>query len=157
MISINLYEILFQALNFLILLYLLRRYLTKPLSKFINDRQERISSRLEKAEQLEAKAAQLQEEQETLIKQAHLEAREIRRKAQDAVQVERASVIAKAKEDADRLCSDARKELDREYEAAKKKLTQDNLALAVKLAGKLIEKNLDEKEAEQLIQARTDD
>ena len=43
MISINIYEIIMQMVNFLILLYLLNRFLIKPLSEFIEKRSSAVS------------------------------------------------------------------------------------------------------------------
>ena len=84
MISINLYEIAFQIINFLILLYLLNRFLTKPLSQFLTNRSESIKQNIEAAESSRTDAEKILKEQKELLKQAHQESQEIRKKAEES-------------------------------------------------------------------------
>lgn len=79
-----------QIINFLILLWLLKRFLYKPIINAMNEREERILHRLREAEQAQLdaereaqefrqKSAELENRRESLIKDARSEAERVRK------------------------------------------------------------------------------
>ena len=65
--------ILWTAITFLILLYILRKYAWKPILKAVTDRENSIESALLKADAVREEMARLTNENEALLKQARAE------------------------------------------------------------------------------------
>ena len=155
MISINLYELLFQVLNFVILLYLLRRFMAKPLREFIQARAKSIQSDIDSAAQKEAEASKLLADQSAQVKSAYQEAQDIRNNAAESAKKEREQVMAQAQADAEQLIAQAKKEIEQETLAAKESLKKDVLTLTVQLSEKLIGRSIDAEDADRIIQTQT--
>ncbi len=151
MVSINLYEIIFQWVNFLILLYLLHRFASKPLSAFLKNRADGIQHDIEQSQKNKEKTELALAEQKEILKNAHQDAQEIRKKAEASAKSELSLATEKAKEEANNLMESARKEVELEYTKAQQTLTKDVAALSIKLSEKLIQKNINEKENDALL------
>jgi F-type H+-transporting ATPase subunit b len=96
-ISINIYEIIMQMVNFLILLYLLNRFLIKPLSEFVESRSAGIKSDIDNAKKNKNDSQALLDEQKQLLNDARQEAKSIREKAEQSSVVERDQILQNAK------------------------------------------------------------
>ena len=86
MISINPYEIILQIINFGILYWLLKKFLAKPMAKFLSDRSNLIKHNIETSELNKKKSEELLAQQKETLKSAQVEAQTIRKKAEDAAQ-----------------------------------------------------------------------
>jgi len=111
--SIN-WTLLFSVVNFVILLYLLRRLLFKPALEFLDRRREQIASRIQAAQTAESEARELVEVREAELQQARERAEEIlaatRRDAESMIDQAKQA----AKIDADRILSDGKHRLEQE-------------------------------------------
>lgn len=143
MISINLYEITLQVLNLLILIYFINKLLAKPLSSFLESRTEKIKKSIEDSEQAKAKGEALISEQKKILKDAQLEAKEIREKASEAALKEKENLKNSAKEEANNLIEKAKQQINQEVKLAKQTLKSKSVETAVMLTEKLINKNID--------------
>lgn len=63
-----------QIVNFLVLLYILKRFLYKPILKVLADRKEKITQSLKNAEEIEKRLLQTGLDREKKLKEASLEA-----------------------------------------------------------------------------------
>ncbi|MDO8498411.1 MAG: F0F1 ATP synthase subunit B [bacterium] len=81
-----------QVVNFLILLFILKRFLYKPLLKALDQRKQRIADSLRNAEEIEKRLEQTTKEREERLKKASREAEEI---------------LAEAAKTADRIVAEA--------------------------------------------------
>ncbi len=59
-----------QVVNFLILLYILKRFLYKPILKVLNERKNKIADSLKNAEEIERKLVEISEEEQKRIAKA---------------------------------------------------------------------------------------
>jgi len=112
--------ILWTAITFLILLYILRKYAWKPILQAVTDRENSIESALLKADAVREEMARLTNENEALLKQARAE--------RDAIIAEgtkvKNQIISEAKES-------AQKEGARQVELARQEInTQKAIAIA---------------------------
>ena len=155
MISINLYEIVFQIINFLILLYLLNRFLTKPLSEFLEKRKSTIKKNLETAENNKKEADQILKEQKDLLKQAHQDSKEIRQKAENSAKEELQSALTKAKQESAKLIESTKKEIDLEYKRAEKSLKDVTASLSVKISERILQKEISTSDNSKIIEELT--
>ncbi len=136
MVEINIYEIIMQVINFLLLLYILKRFLYAPLQKFMDDRQAAISNDLGNAEKNRLEAEKLLEEQKHLLREAKQESLKIREEAEADARQERDEIIKETKEKAQSILKENQDQLASEMEKMKVSLV-DYLA---ETTGALVEK-----------------
>ncbi len=92
-----------QVINFLILVWLLRRYLYKPVLAAIDAREQKIAAKIRDAEAQETKAKAAGEELRKRNEAFDQERDGLMRKATDAAAAERQRLIASARQDSDLL------------------------------------------------------
>lgn len=136
---------------FLILYYLLNRYAFGPLFSIMEQRREHVLSEVQTAEKNRAESAKLMEEQKAAIQEARKEAYEIIEQSRVTSAKQTDEAIRTAKEEAARLKEDALKEIVSEKRKAIAELRGEVSGMSVAIASKIIEKQVDEKTQEQLI------
>ncbi|HEY1296906.1 MAG TPA: F0F1 ATP synthase subunit delta [Chloroflexota bacterium] len=138
MLNIELSTIIFQIINFLILLVVLTRFLYQPVMRTVRQRQEEIAARLRDADQRTADADAERERLRHAIEDANLQAEQLLFRARADASIERARLIDGARNDAARYREEAQRamqELEREELA---RLETRIRATAVTMAGSLI-------------------
>lgn len=151
MISINLYEIFMQMVNFLILLYLLNKFLLRPLSAFIENRTLTIKNDLEDASKNKSDSENLLEEQKQLLSNARKEAKTIREKAEESSKAERNRVLAETNKEAENMISRAKDEMDLTIKKLKNELLTEVGELSVDLAEKILSRSINEKDKKEIV------
>lgn len=127
-----------QTVNVLILIWILARFLFKPVAKIIDERQAAAHVALDEARAArgEAQAARDAAMAETAeISRARAE---LLAQAQDAAKREREHLLATARAEAEKARAETRAELDRMRETAKTAMTDEASALAAEIAGRLV-------------------
>ncbi len=135
--------IIWTVVIFVILLALLWRLGYPALLKMVEERERRIQKQLEDAERANAEAQRLLEEHKKQIAAARNEAQEILAKAKSVSEKERATLLAKAREEYDALLNRARKDIDAEKDKAIQALRREAVDLSIAAASRVIEANLD--------------
>ncbi|HVA76908.1 MAG TPA: F0F1 ATP synthase subunit B [Candidatus Binataceae bacterium] len=128
-----------QAVNFLVLVWLLKRFLFKPVAAIIAQRKDEISRALADAESLRQRAEQARKDFES--RQAEIEAgrQEIIDRARAQIGDERARMIEDARADIEKLKAAARTRVDEERETAAREVFARSIQIAVRLAQRLLE------------------
>jgi F-type H+-transporting ATPase subunit b len=145
--------ILWTTLNFAILLWVLHRFLYKPLIATISAREEHIEETLKKAAADRTEAERLRVEFESRINEAHRDAQDIVLKATRAASATREQIESDARSRASELLENATKTIEREKAKALAELRAEVANLAVAVASKVIEKNLDNAEQKRLAES----
>jgi F-type H+-transporting ATPase subunit b len=101
--SVNWFTVIAQVLNFLILVWLLKRYLYKPILKAIDERETKIKSQIEDAEKKEADAKKEREEFAKKNEDFEKQKKELMDKALEEIKTKRESLLDTAKKDAEEL------------------------------------------------------
>jgi F-type H+-transporting ATPase subunit b len=143
-------EFLWTLLNFAVLLWGLYKLLYKPLLGAISARENEIESALKKAAEDRAEAERLRKEFESQISNAQREAQEIINKAVKNATATKEQIEADARAKASEMLENATKTIEREKNKALAELRQEVANLAIAVAGKVIEKNLDTAEQKRL-------
>ncbi|WP_068114756.1 F0F1 ATP synthase subunit B family protein [Tropicimonas marinistellae] len=127
-----------QTINVLILIWILARFLFRPVTKIIADRQAAAHAALDEAQQVRDAARAARDE-------ANAEAAEISRtraalleKAQDEATQAREKLLATVRIEAERARADTRAELEQMRGTAKTALAEDAAALAADIAARLM-------------------
>lgn len=145
--------LIWTVINFAILLFVLWKFLYKPLLAAISSREEQIESSLKKAAHDRAEAERMRTEFEYRITEAHRESQEIVSKATKTANTAREQIEAEARARAAELLENATRTIEREKQKALSELRAEVANLAVAVAGKVIEKNLDNDEQRRLAES----
>lgn len=144
------HEIFWTLVNFTVLLAVLYKFLYKPLLGAISEREEQIESALKKAATDRTEAERLRKDFELKIAEAHREAQEIVAKANKTATTVKEEIEGDARARASEILENATKTIEREKMKALAELRAEVANLAIAVAGKVIEKNLDTTEQRRL-------
>ncbi|SFE61273.1 ATP synthase F0 subcomplex B subunit [Alteribacillus iranensis] len=145
-------DTIFSLVMFLILLLLLRKFAWGPMMNMMKEREEHVASEIETAENSRKEAEKYLEEQKKEVEKARQEAQSIIETAKKTSEVQGEEIIAQSRREAERVKESALAEISREKEQAVAELREQVGSLSVMIATKIIEKELDEKQQEQLIE-----
>jgi F-type H+-transporting ATPase subunit b len=140
-----------QIINFLILVAILSKFAYKPLMNMLAERQAKIQSNLDSAEQERLAAEQLKQEYLTQMAEARVQAQTIMEKATKLAEQTKEEILQQAREESARLLKNTRDEIAREREQAMQEFKGEIVTLAVAAATKIIAKNLDEQANAKLV------
>lgn len=143
--------LLMQIAATIILFVVLRHFLFKPVSKFLNDRREKIQNDLTEAKSEREEAADLKRQYEMKIEAAKKEAQEILESARVRGEEMKEEIIAKAKKEAENIMERTNKEIERQRQKAIDDLKTEVVTIAMMAASKVIDKNLDENAHREMI------
>lgn len=141
--------------TFLILSVVLYKFAWTPILKALDDREELLRRAVENADKIKAELDQLHQTRNQFIHEAEEKARNIISEAKQAGTQLSQVIQNKAKEEASILLENTRRDLKEEVAKAKIILREESAQIAVELAGKLIEKNLDTESNRKLIHKLT--
>ena len=141
--------------TFLILSAVLYKFAWAPILKALDEREGLLRRSVENADKIKAELDQLHQTRNQFIHEAEEKARNIISEAKQAGTQISQVIQKKAKEEASILLENTRRDLKEEVAKAKIILREESARIAVELAGKLIEKNLDTESNRKLIHKLT--
>jgi F-type H+-transporting ATPase subunit b len=150
--GVDLPKLLFQVINFLLLLYLLNRFLFKPVLKLLDERETRIRKGLEDAEAAAHERELAKAEREAAMDEARKEAQVMIARATKIADDSRAEILAEAKAQAEKVTSRAREEITAEKERAMSELRATVADLALEAAGRLVRSEMDTPTQRRLVE-----
>ena len=140
--------IIWTAVSFAILLFLLKKFAWKPILAAVNAREESISNALNSAEEAKKEMANLTSANEKLLKEAREERDLMLKDARET----KAQIVAQAKEKAveegDKLIATAKEVIETEKKAAVAEIKNQVAVLSIDIAEKIVKGELstDEKQ-----------
>ena len=135
---------IWTLVTFLVLLVLLAKFAFKPIAQALDRRGQTIKSSLDEAEKSRAEAKQMMADYQKQLAEARSEAKKVIDESKALGENVRKEVVAKAQEEAGALMQRAREEIVREKEKSLQELKDTVASLSVQIAGKVIEKQVDE-------------
>ncbi len=141
----------FTVLNILILYFLLKKILFKPVSKHMQTRSLKIKEALDMAEEAKAKVAAMEAEHQAKLKEIKDEGIALMSTYEQKAKNEYDAIIAKAKQDSAVLVENTRGELEVEKERLMASLKEEVADLVLEASEKILNKNLDSKTNKELI------
>ncbi len=145
MLNVNPWDILWTVINLLVFFLLLRRFLFKPVTKIIDEREAKIRSDIENAEKKLAEAETTKAEYDGRLAAADEEAGKIIATAKKRAEKQGEEIVAGAEEEAAELLAGARKTIERERGEAVEAAREEIAELAVMAASQVLARNIDEK------------
>lgn len=139
-------------LTFLLLVFVLAKFAWKPLLKMLQDREDMVRSSLEDAEKAKSELERLNEESEAIMAKARSEAQSILADGKAAAEKVKDDIIAKSKEQANKIREDAGNQIQVEKDKAISEIKKEVVNLTLLVAEKLIQKNLSDADNKSLIE-----
>ena len=156
-LTVDPYWILVSLVQFLILYWLLRRFLWGPVTRALESRAEKIREGLDLAEQAKQDRERLKEEVERLLSQARREAGEIADRTTEAAEAAAADVRAKALVEADRIREKGRVDARSLHDQALAQLRSEVASMVVLAASRLLGREISVDQHRALIEQSLSD
>lgn len=144
-------SLIVQAINFLILLFVLQRLLYKPFLAKMGERTAAIQKSLDEAQAARAEATRQQEENETRLRAAHAEAAAIRAQAMKEAAEEQKRLVEAARAESQRLVESAKAQMDADVRRAREELRREVADLATAVAEKLVRRSLRDEDHRRIV------
>jgi F-type H+-transporting ATPase subunit b len=156
-LTVQPYWVLVAIVQFLILFFLLQRFLWGPIQKTLQARADRIREGLENAEAAKREREQMKTEVERLLAEARREAAAIAERATKAAEAAAAQIRAEAKAEGDRLRERAKADAEQLHQQALSQLRAEVASMAVLAASKILGKEVDASTHRALIERSLDE
>jgi F-type H+-transporting ATPase subunit b len=131
-------EVVLGLVAFLLLLYVMWKYVTPRFEQVYTERTEQIEGGIARAEAAQAEANRLLEQYRAQLAQARTEVAKIRDDARASAEGIRADVLAKAREESDRIIAAGRETLAAERATLVRELQSSIGAMSVELASRIV-------------------
>ncbi|RZS99256.1 F0F1 ATP synthase subunit B [Aquimarina brevivitae] len=147
-----------QAVIFIGLVLLLKKYAWKPILKAVSDREEGIKSALESAEAARKEMQNLQADNERIINEARAERDTMLKEARQMKDAMIAEAKSEAQAEADKIVAQANASIENEKKAALAELKNQVAELSVEIAEKVVRNELSSKDKQmQLVETMLGD
>ena len=140
-----------QICNLFIQMYLIRRFLFKPVNEMLEKRRALADAQIREAEQAKADADAIKTEYEQNMKEAKEKANEILTTAQKTAALQSEEMLKEAASQAAALKSKAESDIAQEKRKAVNEIKDEIGGMAVEIAGKVIEREISEEDHTKLI------
>ncbi|MBO8160893.1 MAG: F0F1 ATP synthase subunit B [Thermosipho sp. (in: Bacteria)] len=144
MFEINLTSVV-QLMSFLLLLYILKKFLYDKYFEITDARKEKIEGEIKKAESLRKEAEEYKEQAKIELQKIRERTDEIIKKAKEEAEKIIIDAQIKAEDEADKILKSAREQIKRERAEMLSEVEQKAGELAIVLAMKILKGALDEK------------
>jgi len=150
--GVDLFKLAFQVINFLLILYLLNRFLFRRVLALIDDRQARIAKGLEDAEAAARDRELARAERDVALDEARTEAQAMIGRATQIAEDSRAEIVAAARTEAEKVAARATADITAEKERAIAELRSQVADLALQAAGRLVKADMNAATQRRLVE-----
>lgn len=140
-----------QICNLFIQMYLIKRFLFKPVHEILEKRRVAADAEIIQAEETKAKAEAIRAEYERNMQDARQKANEILDSARNTATIQSEKILKEAQDQTFAMKNKAEKEIAQEKKKAVNEVKGEIGDMAVEIAGKVIEREINEKDHEKLI------
>jgi F-type H+-transporting ATPase subunit b len=151
------YWILVSIVQFLILYWLLRRFLWGPVTRTLDDRARRIREGLDHAEAAKLERQRMKQEIEQLLGEARREAQAIAERTTKAAEAAAADIRVQAKAEADRIRERGRTDAEQLHDQALAQLRTEVASMVVLAASRILGREISPEQHRTLIERSLDE
>ncbi len=149
-INVN-YTLLIQCMNFGILLLVLYGFLWDPLLSFLDERRKHVEGQLEDAAESKREARELVKQRQQELADLRAERADILEKAQNTAERQREDILERARREAERTAEETRERLREEYRRARTALREELGDLTARLAARVLQREVDQADHQRII------
>ena len=150
--GVDVLKLAFQIINFLLILYLLNRFVFRRVLALLDERQERIAKGLEDAESAARDRELARAEREAALDEARKEAQTMIARATKIAEDSRAEIVAAARAEAEKVAARATEEITAEKQRAIAELRSQVADLALDAAGRLVRSEMNAPTQRRLVE-----
>lgn len=150
--GVDVLKLAFQIINFLLILYLLNRFVFRRVLALLDERQERIAKGLEDAESAARDRELARAEREAALDEARKEAQAMIARATKIAEDSRAEIVAAARAEAEKVAARATEEITAEKQRAIAELRSQVADLALDAAGRLVKAEMNAPTQRRLVE-----
>ena len=150
-VSINMWTSIFTLLNLLLLFFVMKKFLFKPVKKMIDDRQKEIDDQYADAEKTKADADALKSQYETRLAEANAESDEILKEAHRKATLREEEILRDAQEKAAQTMRRADAQIALEKKRVMNEIKDDVTVMAVDIASAVLARDVKANEHKALI------
>lgn len=155
-VGVNFWTMLFAWCNLIILYFVLKKILFKPIKNMIDSRQAEVDDMYSTAERTRSEADELKVEYESRLESAKEESEELLKKAHRRATLKEEEILRDAKAEAARIIERANTESELEKKRIINEVKDEVSDMAIGIARAVIEREVSEEEHRQLIDSFID-
>lgn len=118
-----------SIINFVILLYLLKSFLYKPILKVLDERKETIAKSLQNAEEIEKERIKMEERVKSSLRLANEEAMRLIAQAHKTAETSKDQILKEAEKQAEKIAERAKAEIAQEREETTKQIKKETATM----------------------------
>lgn len=150
-LSIDVGSLLFTLLNTLILFLVIKHFLFGRVHAVLEARQQEVAKTYQDAEDASRHASELEEEYTGLMQNAKTESEQLIRNATRTAQFRSEEILAQARKDSGDMLEHAAAQIEQDKKRARNQLRGEISDLAVEVAQKVVERDLNQSDHDRLI------
>ncbi len=141
-----------QAINFLILLLILNKFLFKPVVQLLSDRKKRVEEGIKQSELAKVELGKAQEQARKIMGKAVDDAQKLQNESKKTAEQEVTKTLTSAQKRAEKIIEGAKSSAVTEQEKVERQAKAKIAELVTVAVEKILEQKQDEKEIDRLIQ-----
>ncbi len=143
--------VIFTFINIIVLYFILKKFLFKPVSTFMDNRTKKIQDALNMAEEAKKKIEDLKIEYDAKLKEAKQEGQVIVEDYKKMADKAYETIISNARKEADMIIQNTKNELEIERQQVVSKMKEEMADLVLATTEKVLKQNIDNKVNRKLI------
>ncbi len=140
-----------QILNFLVLAFLFKKFLYKPLLGAVKKREEEIKRGLANAEKAEKALMSAEEKKDEVLNAAAKEAEKIINDSRKSAQAESERILLETKSESERIIRNAKEQADLEKKAIEKQISTIAIKASQRILNSVISELFTDKEKDEIL------
>lgn len=150
--GINPILLLAQVVNFLVLLFILKKFLYKPILKVLGERKQKIEDSLKNAEEIEKRLLETQQESEKVLAKTSAQAQKLMDDTKKELELFREEMRQNAKQEAERIIKEGQESAQAEALRMKQEIMSKMAEIVAVGMEKITGKILNKKEQKDIIE-----
>jgi F-type H+-transporting ATPase subunit b len=151
LLDINPGLIIWTAVTFIALIFILKRFAWKPILSALDQREGAIRESLEKAEKAKEEAQKIFEQNQSNLNKAEEESRKIIEQSRAFAEKLKEQMLLDSKQQSRKLLEDASAEIDRKKDEAFNDLKNQIAEIAINAAEKILSENLNKETQKKIV------
>ncbi len=153
-LGINIYQLLAQIVNVLILLFVLKKFLLKSMVTLLEKRKSSIADQVKAGEELEKRIKDTEKKEQQVLKQAKIKADDLVKVSEVKARKEASEILAAARQEAKQVLREAETDAKSEFDKNKARLRTMIIKEAAVLANKALAEILSKDDHKKITEAQ---
>lgn len=140
-----------QIVNFLIIAYICKRFLYKPILKMLHDRENKVRKSLEDAQKTGLILEKTEEDRNNILRKTRIEAESILNDAKKIAEDEKNKILEGSRLEADKIIKEAKHQADIEMGKMEKQISTISLDLSEKMLKNILANLFSQEERKNIL------